>query len=403
MKKELKERIAKIADKLVECSLYAIAFFLPISIAIIESFVCFALFGFIIKKIMLPDFKFIKSRTSLFLLLFFIFCGFSLLNSGLYIDKSFNALFGKWGQYILVFFIVQDTLVSKKRIRNTVGILLFVGLLVAFDGFSQRFLGWEFLRGKYVGVINGSLKAVTGPFQHYNGLAAYLVCILTLFISIIFVKSNLRFLALLKDKAIYWVKFLLLFLLAGCLFLTFSRGGWVGFLFASLLMLFLTRKWKLMLLPCLFMLVLVLVPGIRERVMGGDSGRFNVWGGAWAMIKDHPLLGVGIGTFMANFSQYTKGLGVFYAHNCYLQSWAETGIFALLSFISFLFLLLRQGVKAFRKTHDYIVLGLACGIFGFLVHSFFDVHLYSLQLAVLFWFMAGMLAVVSKDGIILQE
>ena len=403
MKKELKERIAKIADKLVECSLYAIAFFLPISIAIIESFVCFALFGFIIKKIMLPDFKFIKSRTSLFLLLFFIFCGFSLLNSGLYIDKSFNALFGKWGQYILVFFIVQDTLVSKKRIRNTVGILLFVGLLVAFDGFSQRFLGWEFLRGKYVGVINGSLKAVTGPFQHYNGLAAYLVCILTLFISIIFVKSNLRFLALLKDKAIYWVKFLLLFLLAGCLFLTFSRGGWVGFLFASLLMLFLTRKWKLMLLPCLFMLVLVLVPGIRERVMGGDSGRFNVWGGAWAMIKDHPLLGVGIGTFMANFSQYTKGLGVFYAHNCYLQIWAETGIFALLSFISFLFLLLRQGVKAFRKTHDYIVLGLACGIFGFLVHSFFDVHLYSLQLAVLFWFMAGMLAVVSKDGIILQE
>ena len=403
MKKELKERIAKIADKLVECSLYAIAFFLPISIAIIESFVCFALLGFIIKKIMLPDFKFMKSRTSLFLLLFFIFCGFSLLNSGLYIDKSFNALFGKWGQYILVFFIVQDTLVSKKRIRNTVGILLFVGLLVAFDGFSQRFLGWEFLRGKYVGVINGSLKAVTGPFQHYNGLAAYLVCILTLFISIIFVKSNLRFLALLKDKAIYWVKFLLLFLLAGCLFLTFSRGGWVGFLFASLLMLFLTRKWKLMLLPCLFMLVLVLVPGIRERVMGGDSGRFNVWGGAWAMIKDHPLLGVGIGTFMANFSQYTKGLGVFYAHNCYLQIWAETGIFALLSFISFLFLLLRQGVKAFRKTHDYIVLGLACGIFGFLVHSFFDVHLYSLQLAVLFWFMAGMLAVVSKDGIILQE
>jgi len=255
LKKELKERIAKKADKLVECSLYAVAFFLPISIAIVESFVCFALFGFIIKKIMLPDFKFMKSRTSLFLLLFFIFCGFSLLNSGLYIDKSFHALFGKWGQYILVFFIVQDTLVSKKRIRNTVGILLFVGLLVALDGFSQRFLGWEFLRGKYVGVINGSLKAVTGPFKHYNGLAAYLVCILTLFLSIIFVKSNLRFLALLKDKAIYWVKFLLLFLLAGCLFLTFSRGGWVGFLFASLLMLFLTRKWKLMLLPCLFMLV----------------------------------------------------------------------------------------------------------------------------------------------------
>jgi O-antigen ligase len=99
---------------------------------------------------------------------------------------------------------------------------------------------------------------------------------------------------------------------------------------------------------------------------------------------------------MAKLSQYTKGVGGFYAHNCYLQIWAETGIFALLSFIVFIILILRQGIKTFIKTHDYIVLGLLCAIFGFLVHSFFDNHLYSLQLAVLFWFLAGMLAAVNK-------
>ncbi|MCX5700955.1 MAG: O-antigen ligase family protein [Candidatus Omnitrophica bacterium] len=399
MKKELKEKVYLIADKVTEYSLYAVAFFIPISIAAIESFICFALLGFCIKKIILPDYTFIKSRIHFVLLFFIIFCSFSLLNSGQNISISLNALFFKWGQYILVFFMVQDTLVSKKRIRNTVGVFLFVGCFVALDGFSQRFLGWEFFRGKHLGVINGSLMATTGPFKHYNGLAAYLVCVLILFVSIIFVKSYPRFLAFLKDRTIYWAKFLLLFLLVGCLFLTFSRGGWLGFLIASLLMLILTHKWKLVLLPCLFMLVLVSVPGIRERVMGGDSGRFNVWSGTFAMIKYHPLLGVGIGTFMANLSQYTKGVGVFYAHNCYLQIWAETGIFALLSFISFISLLLWQGVKAFRKSHDYIVLGVLCAIFGFLVHSFFDVHLYSLQLAVLFWFLAGMLAVVSKDKI----
>jgi len=387
---DLKEKIALIADKMTEYSLYVVAFFIPISIGMVESFVCFVLLGFIIKKIILPDFSFIKSRIHFFLLIFLIFCSLSLLNSGIDINKSLNALFFKWGQYILIFFIVQDTLVSKKRIRNTVGILLFVGCLVALDGVSQRFIGWEFFRGKHIGVINESLKAITGPFKHYNSFAAYLVCILTLFISAIFAKKR-------EGKAIYWVISFLLFLLAGCLFLTFSRGAWVGFWFACLLMLLLSRKWKLILpLLCFFMLALVLAPGIRERVMGGDSGRFNVWNGAYGMIKDHPLLGMGIGTFMSNFSKYTMGLGVQYAHNCYLQIWAETGIFALLSFFGFVIAILSLGIKNFIKTHDYIALGLSCAIFGFLVHSFFDNHLYSLQLAVLFWFLAGMLIASNK-------
>ena len=389
MSKDLKEKIALIADKMTEYSLYAVAFFIPISIGMVESFVCFLLLGFIIKKIILPDFSFIKSRINFFLLIFLIFCGLSLLNSGSDIDKSLNALFFKWGQYILIFFMVQDTLVSGKRIRNTLAILISVGCLVALDGFSQRFIGWEFFRGKQIGLINENLKAVTGPFKHYNSLAAYLVCILTLFISVIPAKKR-------EGKVIYLAISLLLFLLVGCLFLTFSRGAWVGFLFACLLMLLLSRRWKIILPLLGFFMLALLAPGIRERVLGGDSGRFSVWSGACGMIKEHPFFGVGIGTFMSNFSKYTKGLGVQYAHNCYLQIWAETGIFALLSFLGFVIAILSQGIKSFIKTHDYIALGLSCAIFGFLAHSFFDNHLYSLQLAVLFWFLAGMLMAVNK-------
>jgi O-antigen ligase len=126
---------------------------------------------------------------------------------------------------------------------------------------------------------------------------------------------------------------------------------------------------------------------------GGDATRFAIWKGAWGMIKGHPFLGVGLGTFMANFSRFTKGLGVQYAHNCFLQIWAETGVFALVSFIGFISLVLWEGITTFRRTQDGIVLGLICAIFASLVHSFFDTHLYSLQLAVLFWFLAGMLVV----------
>jgi O-antigen ligase len=274
-----------------------------------------------------------------------------------------------------------------------------VGCFVALDGFSQRFLGWEFMRGKHLGIINGSLTAVTGPFKHYNGLAAYLVCISTLFISLFFIKNNcFKFYPYLKSKAIYVFKFSLLFLITGCLFLTFSRGGWIGFLFASLLMLFLSRRWKIILpLFCFFILIIVLVPGIRERALGGASGRFSVWSGGFAMIEEHPLIGMGIGTFASDISAYAGGLKSQYAHNCYLQIWAETGIFALLSFLVFVVLILRRGIKVFRKNNDYIALGIVCAIFGFLAHSFFDAHLYSLQLAMLFWFLAGLVVALFSN------
>lgn len=405
MSKEFKDIALGIADKMSEYSLYAVIFFIPISIAAVESFICFALLGFIIKKIILPDFTFIKSHFSFVLLLFLIFCSFSLFNSGLYINKSINALFFKWGQYILIYFLVQDTLFSYRRIKNAVVILLFAGSLVALDGLFQYFFGWEF-RGRQIIVTAGGIKAITGPFKHYNAFAAYLVCVLILFITTIFDRNSFKFSDFLKNKAMYCLKFFLLFLLLCCFLLTFSRGGWFSFLFASLLIGFFSRKWEhVVSVFSFFIIILVLAPAIRERLMfifqpGGDANRFGIWNVAWNMIKENPFLGKGVGTFMAYFTNYNNVLGVQYAHNSFLQILAETGIFAFSSFVAFITLILWQGIKSFLKFHDYLVLGLLCAIFGYLVHSFFDNHLYSLQLAVLFWFMAGMLVVVSKDRIL---
>ncbi len=396
MSKTLREKIFVVVDKAQEYSLYAIIFFIPTSRGLVESFFCSAWLAFIVKKMISPDFTFIKRRIHFFLLLFYIFCGISLLNSGIYIGKSFHALFLKWGQFILIFFMVQDALFCDERIRNAVRIFLFTGAIVAMDGILQYFYGWDLLHRKIMLMYDGT-KAITGPFRHYNGLAAYLICVLNLFMAAILGKGRS------KNKVIYCGMFLSLFMSLGCLLLTSSRGAWLGFLFAGFLMLFLTRQWKFMLtLVCFSMLMVILIPAIRERAAftftsGGDASRFAIWKGDWSMIQAHPFLGSGVGTFMNHFAQFTEGLGVQYAHNCYLQIWAETGIFALVSFISFISLLLWQGIKSFRSSYDCIALGLLCAISAFLVHSFFDNHFYSLQLVVLFWFLAGMLAAVTKN------
>lgn len=391
----MKERCLRILDYAGEYSLYGLIFFIPISSAGIEIFFGFILLFYLLKKIIKPDFIFFKSYMHLFLLFFFLFSALSLFNSGYYIIKSFKALFFKWAEYIALFLIVADTLRnSKKRIYICLFILLGVGCLVGIDALSQRFTGIEFLRHKSMVEINkeSGLYGVTASFHHYNDFGTYLVFILSLAIAL-FVS---------KQKKLYKIAlFLLIILLIAGLLLTFSRASWLGFITSLVLMLLISRKFK-QLLPILgiFIILLIFIPIAKERAAFTSqytegAGRFIIWQSAFRMITERPFLGNGLGTFMDYFHKYTPNLYTQYAHNCFLQIWSESGIFSLLSFLCFIGLLLFKGIKTFRVTNDYFLLGLTCGIFGFLVHSFFDTPLYSLQLATLFWSMLGFVVVLT--------
>ena len=117
------------------------------------------------------------------------------------------------------------------------------------------------------------------------------------------------------------------------------------------------------------------------------------------MIKENPFLGKGIGTFMDYFPKYTQNLGAQYAHNCFLQIWAETGIFSLLSFLLFAGSILLRGIRYLWTVPVRgfpFLIGLISSFFAFLVGSFFETHLYSLQLSVLFWFIGGWLLALTK-------
>jgi putative inorganic carbon (HCO3(-)) transporter len=290
----------------------------------------------------------------------------------------------------------MDTLTNEKRIRNCLIISLSTAYLIGFDAIFQFFSGVDFLRQHRMVILYGETipRAITASFTHYNSLSTYLLFNLSLILAL---------LISIKEKMYKLILVLLMLLLQVCLMLTFSRGSWIGFLFALILMLFLSPKVnKLVTVFIIFILVMLFVPGIRERALfifspQGDTDRFVIWKGTFRMIKEHPLLGLGLGTYMDYFMQYVRKGFIQYAHNSYLQIWAETGIFALLSFILFIGSIFYKGINAFRKTEsDYILLGFLCAFFGFLTHAFFDCHLYSLQLAALFWFMAGIIVALIR-------
>jgi len=88
-----------------------------------------------------------------------------------------------------------------------------------------------------------------------------------------------------------------------------------------------------------------------------SSGRNIIWPQAINMIKDYPLVGVGIGTFPLELSNYFKLSNidlriVDYALNTYLQILAENGIFSFVFFIGFYIILFTIIFNNLKKIHQ---------------------------------------------------
>lgn len=391
----MREKWVSVLDKIIEYCVYGIACSLPVSIAGIEILASIGILAFILKKSISFDFMFFKGLSDVFLLLFIVFCALSLINSGIYIKKSLIALSLKWLEYIFIYLLVKNTFKDGTRMRNIGIILLVVSGIVGIDGLSQKLFGYEFLRHRVLGCTDNGMLAITGPFRHFNDFGVYLLVILSLNIGILL--SN-------KLKNVY--KFLLyglMGLLVICLLLTYSRGSWLGFIIVISFMIALFRKARfLFFLLIIFILLLFFLPGVKDRtiftfvppnsIIWNDADRFKMWQTAFRMIKENPFLGKGVGTFMEYFAKYKPNLYVQYAHNCFLQIWAETGIFSLISFLLFLGLAFYRGIRKFTKKNDFILLGLISGMLGFLVHSFFDTDIYSVQPSVLFWVCMGLIS-----------
>src|SRR5262249_28759357 len=93
------------------------------------------------------------------------------------------------------------------------------------------------------------------------------------------------------------------------------------------------------------------------KVVGGQSLalRLDYWKAAWAMIHDHPWLGVGPGNFGRHYPQYmlvTATEKIIDPHNFAIELWATGGLFALLGMLVALAAFVRQTVPAAKKGLD---------------------------------------------------
>jgi len=406
-----KEKIIRYCDRAIEFSLYGVAFYIPISIALVESLAGFSIFAWLVKKfIQRKTLKDFPKTNFLFWPVMFYFSA-CLLSSIFSSNQalSFRHLILKTTEYLLIFFIAAEK-ADKKFLRNIVIVLIVSASLVGIDGIFQYFTGWDFFRGR-TPVILGR---VNGPFTVPTDFAAYLVSLLPLVTCICF----LRF------KKI-WVRFILIALTAiifVSIILSASRSSWIALILAMPLgCIFLGKKKVIKIISLIILLIFISLLFRPDIAKGRITELFNkesrthmfcdrpyLLETGYNMFLDRPVLGQGLGTFMYNYTRFTPfvknnpyGEGPYYAHNCFLQIASETGLIGLLAFLLIVAWLYIVSLRALNKINRegfyyYAFAGLNIGIFAYLVSSFFDTNLYSLPLAVLFWLMLG-LVTASKN------
>lgn len=83
---------------------------------------------------------------------------------------------------------------------------------------------------------------------------------------------------------------------------------------------------------------------------GGGNGRWQLWQAAWDGVEEHPLVGLGSGSFSTYWSRNATIPGQIHnAHNLYLETLAELGIVGTLLLVAFFGALLAGAVLAARR------------------------------------------------------
>jgi len=413
-----------------------ITVFLPAKEAVSSVLVLLALMFWFLKMISREEIKFISKPLNFPLLSFMAICLLSLIWSNSFFVSLIELPLFLAGP--LLYFVITNNINDERQINRILDISLLIGALFGIYGILQ-YKGIDFS----FWARNIGRQQVFGLFGNVNYFAEYLIVPLPIAVSLFFASKN-------KMKKLLLLIGILA--MASSLILTFARGSYLGFSVSLIFMflLFLISRGKnfikdnkkffiIILIVVIIITFLFIVPTplnksstaiskIKSRIsitqLTQDFSikrRIATWKFTVLMIKDHPLLGSGIGTYKYNTLKYqaeffaqgeNRSLYPYgfadKAHNEYLQLWAELGIIGLGIFAWLIISYFNCGLKILRKLKDEykqgIIIGLMGAVVAVLVDGIFGFPLHLPATVILFWLVLGLTVVVRlKDEVNAQE
>jgi O-antigen ligase len=269
---------------------------------------------------------------------------------------------------VVVMFIVMVNVVrTPRRLYLLLTLVLLVSFVLSVSAMNDYRLGRLGIKGDRIA------GALGGLFSNPNDLALHLVTIIPLCFAMLFGTQN------------FLKKLLMLGLgltLIGGIVATFSRGGFLGLVAATLFFCWkIAPRYRIPFLA-LGLLIVVVVLAVapsaywnRISTTGDDSAiaRTDDLKRSLFIAARHPLLGVGMG----NYEIYSNHEKV--THNAYTQVAAEMGLFALGFYLWFLIAALKNLKKievsslasGGRSQFYYLAIGLQAGLLGYMVSSTF--------------------------------
>ena len=161
----------------------------------------------------------------------------------------------------------------------------------------------------------------------------------------------------------------------------------------------------------LFTTALIFVTSLRARFLSifamrndsSNSFRFNVYQSSIQMFKDNWLLGIGVGNrnFREIYGLYMKtGFDALSAYNIFLEIAVESGIFALIAFLAFLIVLVRDAVKIILNSIDIetiiFISAALISILALMFHGLVDTVFFRPQIQFIFWIMVAVVSAYKK-------
>jgi len=274
-----------------------------------------------------------------------------------------------WGVYII-----------SKTILPTVGINYYVGTIlmpfILFQFIMNAEVDARYLRKLFQFLLVGGW--ILSIFSLYNlSLTGYdlgtrigsiwsEINIMSEFYLILFMFS-LSFLLHRKKGEPFWFYLISIILIGFSIFLTQTRGVWLGLLIAVTL--FFIRKPKNLIIAASVVGILFLAFNsiIMPRVLSAlnfdkdlsSIGRLQAWIATISLLKSNFLTGYGFDAFTA-YRDLTYGLflvPVIHSHNTYLRAMLEMGLIGAVLYFSFLFRAFYYSIKTYKneESREYLV------------------------------------------------
>ncbi|NJO70583.1 MAG: putative bicarbonate transporter, IctB family [Oscillatoriales cyanobacterium RM1_1_9] len=318
----------------------------------------------------------------------------------------------------LLLFVFMARILRSPRLRSWfITFYLHVVLVVSVYGLRQWFFGVDAL-ATWVDPTSAQsdLTRVYSYLGNPNLLAGYLLPAIAFSLGAVFAWQGW----LPKALAVTMV-----LVNSACLVLTFSRGGWLGFIglsfsFGILLLYWMSRyfspfwqRWALPVgvggLAAAMVVAILILPPLRDRAASMFAGRsdssnnfrINVWTAVLKMIRDRPILGIGPGNNAFNkvYPLYMQPrFSALSAYSVVLEILVETGIIGLTTFLWLLTVTFNQaviGLRHLRATNNpqgFWLIAATVSLVGMLTHGLVDTVWYRPQVNTLWWLMMAMIA-----------